>query len=128
MNKFNRRINKLTVKTHGYISHYDYCLVRDYFKARFDEIDKPEDFDDQFREFSELNKQFDATNDAEIEAQLWEKMKTNSAILYKNMYQDAALMCEKYPNGIWQPKSFTDDFLKTINNARRYFKSKKSEG
>jgi len=126
MNKFNTRINKLFIKTHCFISYNNNCLLKDYFQAQFDEIDKPEDFEEEFNEFSELKKNCDPIKNPEIEAQLLDTLRNNPAILYKLLFQDATEINEKYPNGIWLPKSVAEPLLKTLNRARRDFKSRKT--
>lgn len=127
MSKYTSRINRLIIKTHNYFSFADHCLVRDYFKAIFDESEKPADFDERYKEFLELEKEYKATKDEEIKAKFMEIMKDSYAIRYRYMYDNAIKICERFPNGDLQPKTFTDKYRKTISEARNYFKNKQSE-
>lgn len=127
MSKYSNRINKLTVKTHNFISYANQSLVRDYYLALFEESEKHEDFDKIFNEFLELKTHYEDTRDKETEEKIDVIKKSHRAVIFKYLYQSAASECEKHPNGTWQPKIFTDYFLTIISDAKRYFRTEKRE-
>jgi hypothetical protein len=124
MNKLKGRVDKLFNKTHRFVSHRELCLARDYAKAEFDAIDKPEDLEEKFEQYLALNEKFKETRSAEILARLREICKTNQAVMLKFRYQWMAKICDEYPNGLSLPNKHADHYEQTIKNGKSYFKAK----
>lgn len=132
MNKFNSRINRLRSKTCGFLSDYDQCLVRKYFKIRFEESELPMDFEERYEKYIELIKSYFATDDKAARARIiMENLKVKAdceAIRFKYEYQKAARQCDEHPNGCWYQKNYYDYYAKLITEAKNYFKSKQIQG
>lgn len=123
MRKFTGRMNRLFLKTHVFISHADHCVVRDYYKAMFEESEKPEDFDERYKKLVELKEKYVETSE---EAD-WEKydefVNDNLPAWYKSQYLVSVTYCEDHPRGMLVNKKTGEQFMEMVSHARTYFKN-----
>lgn len=124
MSKFTGRMNRLFLKTHVFISHADHCVVRDYFKARLEESEKPEDFDERYKKFLELKDKYLETDKEEDWEKYDEFVNTNLPVWFKFRYLMSVEYCEKCPRGSLVQKKMGENFMKLVSDARRYFRMK----
>jgi hypothetical protein len=126
MSKFSSRINKLIVTTHVFISYREQCLIRDYYKARLDELTKPEDFEEKLRKFHELMGNFEVSGNMENREKANEILKLDRTYLYHFLYKEWRDNTESNTGGMWVPKSSSNPQRVMINDAKKFFKAKKS--
>lgn len=124
MSKFTGRMNRLFLKTHIFISHGNHCLVRDYFKAKLEESEKPEDFEERYKKFLELKERYLETSKEEDWEKYDEFVKDNLPVWFNFRHLLSVEYCEKHPRGNLVKKEFGDNFMKFVSDARRYFKTK----
>ena len=126
MSKFDRRVDNLIRRTHNYISHEDYCLIRDYFHAIFKREEKPEDLDERVAEFKKLDRRHDADHNPQIKARM-DELSACNAVRVKALLPWAIENCERYPNGVWLPKWYTSGMPDLVKSAKSYLKRIKEE-
>lgn len=127
MSRFKNRVKRLHIKTHDYISADDLMILRDFFKARFDDANaKPEDFQEEAEQLEKLCKDEANQSNEETKQKLKELLEktplANTACLYRFSVKE----CQDYPNGIWSPKYMNSAYLMVISEAKNYFKSRKN--
>ena len=125
MSKFSSRINKLIVTTHVFISYREQCLVRDYYKARLDEMIKPKDFDEKLKEFIKLAKTVSILKNKKDKEKATDILKLDRMYLYHFLYKQWLDNTESNTAGMWVPKSLSKQHRVMINDAKKYFKAKK---
>lgn len=118
MGKYKSRIDRLRSKTQQFVSYRNLCILRDYFKAKYDEHEKTEDFERQYQEWLEIK--FNCADDLE---KLKRKMEENPAIIDRWLYERYAAMCKQYTKGVWLAKRN----IFYLDAAKRYFRERKSQ-
>lgn len=124
MSKYTGRMNRLFLKTHFFFSHGDHCLIRDYYKALYEESEKPEDFDERYEQLLELKKKHDNSKNEETWLEVKKFINENLYVWYKHRYLLTVNQCEKYPKGVLVNKKLGKGFVNLVNDARSYFKRK----
>jgi hypothetical protein len=127
MGKYSGRINRLIAKTHTFISREDYCLMRDYFKAQYDDVEKPPDLEEKLIELRALQKSEQAGNDPDCAERIGELIKSSEAVRLQYLLPWATENCKKYVTGVWLPKYYTFSIPKIVKNAKAYFADKKQK-
>ncbi len=117
-------MNGLIRKTHVFISNEDYCLIRDYFEARYAEEEKPEDFEERVREFNDLNTR---VGDLEIQKKLDEMLTVSPALRLRILIPWMKENCERFPRGTWVPESYGWGTPKLARDAKAYFARRERE-
>lgn len=125
MSKLDGRIKTLVRRTHGFVSHNDLCVIRDWYEAQFDEEEKPEDLDEKHLELHRLNEKMSQGNDPAIEARLTEVLQSSAALWFKAMIPFAVKMCDNYPNGSWIEYPTFRYYQRDRKAGREYFAQKK---
>ncbi len=130
MSKFTGRINKLLLRTHVFISPADNSIVRDYYKARFDESEKPENFDERYKQLQKLEEEYIESGKEELWEEWKEFIDENPSVWFKFRYLSAVEVCKSFPRGVLLDKERGESFKRIISEARDYFitKSKKKFG
>ncbi len=120
MSKLSRRLDRLVLKTHVFISAKDFLLIKDHRKAILEARNaKPEDFKEDYKRIKEMliAEQFDKIKEID---------KENPTLMKACLYLEAVGWCEKYPNGFWVIKKKSRNHLhENLQSAKEYFKYKK---
>lgn len=128
MSKYKSRLNKLVIKTHTFVSHHNLRIIRDCFKANFNEFEKPEDFDTQYIEYKKLADKHLTSNDAITKTKMNEMSELTPALHYKYRYEVFSDLCKSDPFDKWLPTNSIGYYSELVKDAKRYFKEKKSQG
>jgi hypothetical protein len=128
MSKFDGRVNTLIKKTHNYVSNEDFCLLRDYFQSRYEEEEKPEDFEMKVTRCKELEREYERTQSQDVDKQIRELIESSTVMRLKLLIPWAIENCEQYPRGIWIARRLSFDIPKLVRDAKAYFAGKKQKG
>ncbi|MEJ7861526.1 MAG: hypothetical protein WKF90_07800 [Pyrinomonadaceae bacterium] len=119
MSKLSRRLDKLFLKTHVFISAKDLLLIKDFRKVILEASNtKPEDFKEDYKRVKEISiaKQYDKFE---------EIYKENPTLIDAYLYLEAVELCENHPNGYWAIKRLRNYLPEQLQLAKEYFKYKK---
>lgn len=123
MGKYDSRINSLIKRTHGFVSHENFCAIRHYFQQRFELEEKPNDFDEAVRELESVFVQLRQDEDPDLRARFQELISV-PAIWLKVMIPGLTESCKKFPQGAWLPRSSADWYHHYADDARTYFRDR----
>jgi prenyltransferase beta subunit len=125
MNRYQSRVKRIIKETRVFISPANQLLVRDYFKALFDDSVKTENWEVQFQEFLRLKDIYTATNSLEVKSKMDAISENHPAVIYKFLYQSANYICEARPKGDWYLKIVSKYYQAKCEEAKSYFKERK---
>jgi hypothetical protein len=126
-NRFENRILRLSRKTHGFVSHETFCKVRDYFEARFEEVEKPIDLEQKVAELIGLEEIFSRTEDPAVRMRFRELLGSSEAIWLKSMIPDVIHCANSSPMGVWLLKPIADMYIREAADAKEYFAHRKEQ-
>lgn len=127
MSSMTKRVDRITKKTHIYISAADLRLARDCFKCMLeDENLELAEYENELKRLNELWRDYAGSKD-KAKLEVWrEAMEKSTPAAYNAFsYDHRASLCENCPNGLWMEKEIGEKWMIIIANARSYFKWKK---
>ncbi len=125
MSKLSKRVDKLFLKTHVFITKKDLLLIKDYYKALLDENNvKPEDFQKEYDELWRLEEECSKDTSIDFDEKQQVITKDNHLIIWGFFLQIAMKDYEMYPNGEWFLKKEVHSALIVIKEAKEYFSNK----
>ena len=127
MSKNRVRFERLFKKTHLYVPFKDLVTIRDYFRAWFDELEKPPNLDEIMAEIEEVVSEFGKGNNREVHKKLGPLLKTSLAAHVKWLIPWAEENCERYPDGKWLPRELATYVPLYLRDAKIFFERRKTD-
>ncbi len=127
MSKLSKRVDKLFLKTHVFITKKDLLLIKDYYKALLDENNvKLEDFQKECNELWKLEEECSKDTSIDFDEKLQVITKDNHLIVWGFFLQYTLEACKIYPNGYWVSKKESIWVLLHIEAAKEYFSERET--
>ncbi len=125
MSKLSKRVDKLFLKTHVFVTKKDNLLMRDYYKDLLDEANvKPEDIEEDRKRLEEMMILNRKVKSVELKQKIREIVQENHAVFNALQYRLALEICNIFPNGDWFIKRQGQLWQETIQRAKQYFSKK----
>lgn len=128
MNKFNRRVTRLFIKTHVFFPRSDFEMMRDYWKAILkDNNATPEQYAEECAELFKLKELNERQPNEKYEQEKARIFGSNPQIQWAYMYNLEVGHIADNQYGFWLDKILASYVSEVVKLAKRYFKDRERD-
>lgn len=126
MSKLSKRVDKLFLKTHVFVSAKNLVLIRNYHKAILDKAGiKPEDFEEEHKALEKITILRKKDKSIDLSRIIEGIDVDNPEVLRAVLYREAKNYCEEFPNGKWFLNKNWKVLEQHLLTAKEYFAQEK---